>query len=178
MINDTALGAYQSHSLNIMMKTSSGDVIKLDFENEKSLSYASHKDEKGSVSAMKLSSMQGFSFSVDSNGIDEQDKKEIEAFMKIAQPYIDNFMQELKEDAPKSPVNKIAQDIVNSFASIKAKDQNTQNFAKNSIVDMFDKSLQETKTTQEQFDKLFEEAQKLLEKTLQLFDQEQKALYA
>ncbi|NPA65896.1 MAG: hypothetical protein GXO11_03340 [Epsilonproteobacteria bacterium] len=178
MTTNTALQAYKSHTLNITMKTSSGDVVKLDFENEKSLSYGSTKDENGSKSAMKLSSMQSFSFSVEGNGLDEQDKAEIEAFMEIAQPYIDNFLEELKQDAPKSPINKIAQEITDIFSPMKQKDQNTQNYAKNSIVEMFDKSLEETKATQEQFDKLFENAQKLLEKTLKLFDQDQKMLYA
>ena len=178
MTTNTALSAYQSHDLNIMMKTSSGDVIKLDFSNEKSLDYAKTKNEEESKSTMKFSSLQSFSFSMESNGIDEQDKKEIEAFMKIAQPYIDNFLQELKEDSPKSPVNKVAQEITDIFSSMKSKDQNTKNFTKNAIVDMFDKSLQKTQSTQEMFDKLFTDAQKLLEKTLRLFDQDQVALYA
>ncbi len=176
MVSNTALGAYQSHDLSIIMKTSSGDAITLDFSNEKSLRYANQKDENGSKSAMKFASMQAFSFSMETNGIDEQDKKEIEAFMKIAQPYIDNFLEELKTDAPTSPVNKIAQQVTDLLSSVKSSGQNTKNYAKNSIVELFDKALEETKATQEMFDKLFENAQKLLEKTLRLFDQEVEGL--
>ena len=173
-----ALNAYRSHDLNIMMKTSSGDVIKLDFSNEKSLQYANQKDGESSKSVMRFSSMQSFRFSIDTNGIDEQDKKEIEAFMKIAQPYIERFMKELKNDAPKSPVTKIAQQIADIFSPVSDKDQNRKNLAKNSIVALFDKEIEKNKQIEKSFDKLFEQAQKLLEKTLKLVDKEQKTLYA
>ncbi len=173
-----ALDAYRSHDLNIMMKTSSGDVIKLDFSNEKSLQYASQKEGSNSKSVMKFSSMQAFSFSIDSNGIDEQDKKEIEAFMKIAQPYIDKFMDELKNDAPKSPVTKVAQQIADIFSPVSQKDENRKNFAKNSVVELFDKEMEKNKQIQKGFDKLFEQAQNLLEKTLKFIDEGQKNIYA
>jgi len=174
----SAISAYKSHDLNIKMKTSSGDVIKLDFSNEESLSYASAKDGKNSAQSMKFSSMQSFSFSYEGDGIDEQDKAEIEAFMKVAQPYIDNFLEELDDGSNTTPVNKIAKDISSAFSSIGAKDDNTKNYAKSSIVDMFDKSLQQTKNTAKEFDKLFEEAQKLLEKTLYYLDNPDTNIYA
>jgi len=175
----SALNAYKSHDLNIMMKTSSGDVIKLDFSNEKSLSYANEKNENSSKSVLKFSSMESFKFSIDSNGIDEQDKKEIEKFLEIAKPYIDNFLEELKEDDKNStPLNKTAQNIVDSLYSLTDKSQNTKNYAKNSLVDMFDKAIHLNKTIEKQFDKMFEEAKKLLEKTLQLFDNPNKSVYA
>ena len=173
-----ALSAYRAHDLSIMMKTSSGDVIKMDFSNEKSLQYAKKEGNGGSAELMKFSSMQSFSFSMETNGIDEQDKKEIEAFMKIAQPYIDKFLDELKEDAPKSPVNKIAQQIADVFSSMKAKDENTQNYAKNSIVKLFDDAMEQNKEITKTFDELFKQTQKLLEKTLQAFDKENRELYA
>ena len=174
----SALNAYKSHDLNIMMKTSSGDVIKMDFSNEKNLSYAKAKDGSSSASIMKFSSMESFNFSIDSNGIDEQDKKEIEAFMKIAQPYIDNFLKDIDSDSNTSGVSKIAKQVTDVFSSLSLKDTSTKNYAKNSIVEMFDKSLQETKNITKEFDKLFEEAQKLLEKTLQMFDNKDKFIYA
>jgi hypothetical protein len=57
---------------------------------------------------------------------------------------------------------------------MKDKDENTQNFTKNSIVKMFDNSIKQM----ENIDKIFEQAQKLLEKTLQDFDKINKELYA
>ena len=174
-----ALSAYRAHDLNIMMKTSSGDVINLDLSNEKSLEYA-QKNEKGKKEEfMKFSSMQRFSFSMQtSNGIDEQDKKEIAAFMKIAKPYIDNFLKELKEDAPKSPINKIARQIADIFAPMKEKNQQTQVLTKNSIVKLFDDALEQNKEITKSFDELFKQTQKLLEKTLHAYEQKEKILYA
>jgi len=174
-----ALGAYRAHDLNIMMKTSSGDVIKLDFSNETSLEYAKQEGRKGSRELLKFSSMQSFSFSMQtSNGIDEQDKKEIAAFMKIARPHIEKFLKELKEDAPKSPVNKIAQQIADIFSPMKAKDADTQAYTKNSIVKLFDDAMAQNKEITKSFDELFKQTQKLLEKTLRAFDEKGKTVYA
>ena len=172
-----ALSAYRAHDLNIMMKTSSGDIINLDFSNEKSLQYAKKQNGNGSEEMMKFSSMQSFSFSMKTNGIDEQDKKEIAAFMKIAQPYIDKFLKEIKEDAPKSPVNKIAQQIADVFSPMKAKDEDTKAVTKNSIVKMFDDAIEQNKEITKSFNELFKQTQKLLEKTLHAFDKETKEIY-
>lgn len=169
-----SLDAYRTHDLNIMMKTSSGDVINMDFANKQELSL-SHKESKGSSeSALSFSSMQSFEFSMTDNGIDKQDQKEIKEFMKIAQPFIDNFMKELDQDAPKTPLNKIAKEVADIFAPLKEKDGDTKAFTKNSIVEMFDNSLKEIKN----IDKIFKEAEKLLEKTLREFDDFNKLMYA
>ena len=174
-----ALSAYKSHDLNIRMKTSSGDVIDIDLSNEKSLQYARQRGVKGSSEVMKFSSMQSFHFSIESkNGIDEQDKREIAEFMKIAQPYLEKFVKELDEDAPKSPVTKLASQIADAFASMRPKSEDTRNYTKNAIVDMFDKEMQRQRDIVKDFDKLFENARKLLEKTLQMFDKPQTTLYA
>jgi len=171
-----ALDAYKSHDLSISMRTSSGDTINMDFSSKSSLSLSHEQNQNGTKSAFSFSSMQTFDFSMETNGIDAQDKKEIDAFMKIAQPYIDSFLKELKEDAPKSPINKIARDVASAFAPMKQKDQDTQNFTKSSIVEMFDKSINtlEIPTKSD----IFENAQKLLEKTLKMFDELHKNIYA
>lgn len=158
--------AYRSHDLNIAMKTSSGDVIKLDFANEQSLSMRHQENQGGSKDSLSFSSMQSFSFSVNSNGIDAQDKKEIKEFMKIAQPFIDDFLQELDQGSQKSPMGKIAQQIADIFKPMQEKNEDTQNLAKNSIVKMFDNSAKEINN----LDKIFADAQKLLEKTLDSFN--------
>ena len=173
------LNAYQSHDLNIAMKTSSGDVIKMDFSNKQELSMSGQKNENGSSSSLSFSSMQSFQYFVDSNGIDAQDQKEIDAFMKVAQPYIDDYLSQLGEDMPTSPVNQIATQVANIFEPAKHKDENTQNYAKSNMVDMFDDSINKLDETQiNNIDKIFEEAQKLLEKTLKQFDDLGKILYA
>lgn len=175
-----SLDAYRAHDLNIAMKTSSGDVIKMDFSNEQSLSMSHKENQKGTSDTLSFSSMQSFNFSMDTNGIDAQDQKEIKDFMKTAQPFIDKFLKELDDGSQQSPMSKIAQQVADIF---KPKSQNnphhdnnenTHNFAKNSIVHMFDDSTKKVNN----LDKIFADAQKLLEKTLHEFDKTDKNIYA
>lgn len=168
------MDSYRSHDLNIAMKTSSGDVITMDFSNEQSASLNYETDGKASSASMSFSSMQSFAFSINSNGIDAQDQKEIEAFMKKAQPFINKFLKELDEDAPKSPVTKIAKQIAGIFKPNEHRSEAANNNIKTNIVKMFDKSLQAIQEPQD----IFKEAQKLLEKTLKEFDEFNKELYA
>lgn len=173
---DTSYGlnSYRSHDLNISMKTSSGDVINLDFANKQEFSMSHQENKNGSKSALSFSSMQSFQFSLTSNGIDAQDQKEIDAFMKIAKPSIDSFLKELEEDAPQTPVSKLANQIADIFTPLKNKDEESKNNVKTNIVKMFDNSLKEIKS----IDKIFDDAKKLLEKTLEAFDSFHKNLYA
>lgn len=178
-----AYNAYSAHDLNIEMRTSSGDVIKMDFANHNSTSLSQEKNENSSKTSMSFSSMQSFQFSVDSNGIDAQDQQEIDKFMKIAQPFIDDFLQELQEDAPKTPVTKLANEIAAIFNPDKERNENSNNYTKNSIVELFDNSLQKLElpdapNMQEKMDKIFADAQKLLEKTLQSFENFHQDIYA
>lgn len=177
------LDAYRSHDLSIAMRTSSGDLIKLDFSNEQSSSMRHSQNENGSKTSMSFSSMQSFEFSIKSNGIDEQDKKEIDAFMKIAQPFIDDFLKELSQDAPKTPVAKLAHTIAGLFEPNKERSEDGKNTVKTNIVKMFDKAFTELQppkapSQEEIMDKIFKETQKLLEKTLKEFDAFNKELYA
>ena len=175
--------AYRAHDLNIAMRTSSGDEIKLDFANHQSTSFSQTKDENGSQTSLTFSSMQSFHFSIDSNGIDAQDKKEIEAFMKIAQPFIDEFLAEFESDVPGTPVTQMAKQITDIFGPMKEKDENTKNLVKTNLVDMFDNSfskleIPESASKETILSKIFEDSKKLLEKTLAEFDKLNKELYA
>ncbi len=165
---------YRSHDLNLALKTSSGDVITMDFANKESLSMQHRENGKGSSDTLTFSSMQSFQFSVKSNGISVQDKKEIDAFMKEAQPLIEEFLKELDESAPNTPVSKLAHQIAEIFQPAKQKDINTQNYAKNAIVESFDNSLKPLNNKE----RIFEDAAKLLEKTLKEFQEFDKYLYA
>ncbi|MEA2072209.1 MAG: hypothetical protein U9O86_01390, partial [Campylobacterota bacterium] len=135
------LDTYRAHDLNIAMRTSSGDVIKMDFANENSSSFRKTTDENGSSTSMTFSSMQSFNFSMKGNGIDAQDQKEIDSFMKTAQPLIDSFLQELQEDAPGTPVTKLAHEIAGIFNPNQERDEETTNTIKTNIVKMFDNAL-------------------------------------
>ena len=178
-----SLDTYRAHDLNISMKTSSGDVINMDFANHQSASVSHEQNANGSKTSMSFSSMQSFQFSVESNGIDAQDKKEIEAFMKIAQPFIDDFLKELEDAAPKSPVSQLAHKIAGIFEPNSERSENSKNHVKANIVEMFDNAMQKLEMPEESnrqnlIDKMFKETQKLLEKTLEEFDNFNKNIYA
>ena len=174
MITSASLDAYRSHELNIQMKTSSGDTLSLNFQNEQSLSLSEKTTSDSKEQSFSFSSMQAFSFSIDSNGISEQDQKEINAFMKKAQPYIDKFMKELKDQNQTSPINKIASDVTKMIGNLKNSDENVKNQEKKGVVDLFDNAVKEVKPT----DKLIEEAQKLMKKIIEGFDKTFEPLYA
>jgi len=178
-----AYDSYRTHDLNIAMRTSSGDTITMDFANHNATSLSHENNNNSSKTSMNFSSMQSFQFSVKSNGIDAQDQKEIDAFMKIAQPFIDNFLKELQQDAPKTPLTKLANEIASIFNPNQERSENSKNNIKTNIVEMFDKSLQEMQVPKElsmekMIEKVFKDAQKLLEKTLQEFDNFNKEIYA
>ena len=170
-----AMDSYRAHDLNIAMRTSSGDVIEMDFSNHQSASVRHQENENGSRTSMEFSSMQSFQFNVKSNGIDAQDQKEIDAFMKIAQPFIDKFLKELEDVAPSSPVSKLAHKIASIFEPSKERDENATNNIKTNIVKMFDNSIKKLDVPEIN---VLEEAKKLLEKTLKEFDEFNKNLYA
>ena len=177
-----SLNTYRAHDLNISMRTSSGDVIEMDFANHQSASMSYEQNAGGSKAQMSFSSMQSFQFSIDSNGIDAQDQKEIDEFMKTAQPFIDSFLKELEDAAPKSPVSKLAHDIAGIFEPNSERSENSKNHVKTNIVEMFDNAIKrleipEKLNTQELMDKIIKETQKLLEKTLKEFDEFNKVLY-
>jgi hypothetical protein len=175
MISSTQMQSYKSHELDIKIQTSSGDTVNLNMQNMSEMLYESQKQDGSSKSSLSFSSMQEFNFKVASeNGIDDQDKKEIEEFMKIAKPFIDNFMKELDDQKQTTPINKITKSVEDIFAPVKEKSLDTQNFAKNQIVKLFDNAL---KMFQDQQSKM-DDSQKLLTKILDSFDQDIKSLYA
>jgi len=178
-----SLDTYRAHDLNISMRTSSGDVIKMDFANYQSASISHEQNANGSKTQMSFSSMQSFQFSIDSNGIDAQDQKEIDTFMEIAQPFIDNFLKELEDAAPKSPVSQLAHQIAGIFEPNSERSENSKNHVKTNIVEMFDNAMKKLEIPDQSnrenlIDQMFKETQKLLEKTLEEFDNFNKNIYA
>lgn len=172
---NTALSAYSQHSLSIDIKTSSGDILEFDFSNEKSLEYSSNEKEK----SFSFSSVESFSFSYKGDGIDAQDKKEIEAFLKIAQPNIDNFVAGLNEGSSLStPINKLASNVTDIFKPLKDRaDENLMNFAKNSLVNALDKSIDKEIKPLEQSENIISHAQRFLEQMLKQLDKAEESFY-
>lgn len=176
MNTNTALNAYTQHSLSIEIQTSSGDKIELDFNNEKSLQYSS----KGGEKSFSFSSLESFSFHYEGDGIDAQDAKEIEKFLKIAQPKIDNFVAGLKDGSSlKKPISELASGITNNFQSIKEKnDDNLLNFTKNSIVNSMDKAFKKELNPLEQTEDIISNAQRFLDQIFEQLDKTEQSFYA
>lgn len=174
MTTNASLDAYRSHNLSIQMKTSSGDTLSLNFQNEQSLSMNSQTSDHSKEASFSFSSMQAFSFTLDSNGISDQDQQEINAFMKKAQPYIDKFMKELEDQTQTSPINKVASDVTKLIGNLKHSDDNVKNHAKKGVVDLFDNAVQNVKS----HEKMIDEAQKLMQKIIDGFDKLFEPMYA
>ncbi len=170
------LNAYRSHELSIQMKTSSGDIINLDFENTQELALSTEKNANKETTSFKFSSLQKYQFEMQtSNGIDAQDKKEIAAFMEIAKPYIENFMQEVADQEQKTPLNQISDLLEKTMQPIKDLAHEASQYAKNDLVKLFDESLKMF----DQTENFINESQKLLDKLLENFDKDFTAmLYA
>ena len=101
----------------------------------------------------------------------------------MAQPFIDNFLKELEDAAPKSPVSQLAHQIAGIFAPNSERSEHSKNYIKTNIVEMFDNAMKrleipEQSNRQDLIDNMFKETQKLLEKTLKEFDAFNKNLYA
>ncbi len=180
MTSLTSLDAYRSHELTIQMKTSSGDTLSLNFENTKSLSLSEKSSKNSNESSFSFSSMQAFSFELNTNGISEQDQKEIDTFMKKAQPYIDKFMKELSDGEQKSPVNKVASDVIKALGDLKYSDEDVKNKTKKGLVDLLDNALKQETPQKNELDmsKIISEAEKFLKKILEGFDKTFDAIYA
>lgn len=171
-----ALNAYSQHNLSIDIRTSSGDVIELDFSNEKSLNY--QKGKEGT--SFSFSSMEAFSFSYEGNGIDAQDRKEIEAFLEMAQPNIENFMAGLNEGSSLlQPINKLTSNITSLFNPMKGNaNEHAMNFAKEGLTKGVDKALANHFKPQEQTTEILSHAQRFLEQMLKQLDKAEEMLYA
>ena len=134
----------------------------------------SRQSDTSKESTFSFSSIQAFSFKLDSNGISGQDQKEIDTFMKKAQPYIDKFMKELEEQDSTAPINKVASDVTKLIGDLKKSDEKVKDYAKKGLVDVFDNAIKPLKTTE----RMLDEAQKLLQKIIDGFDKMFEPIYA
>lgn len=172
---NTALNAYTQHDLSIDIKTSSGDHIQLDFSNEKSLDYREGENEK----SFSFASKESFTFSYEGNGIDAQDRKEINAFLKMAQPNIDNFVAGLNDGSSlRKPISQLTSNITNLFQPLKEKGQDILNMSKEGLVKSMDKALAKEVNPLELTQELLSHAERFLEQMLKQLDKADEKLYA
>ncbi|ANE36261.1 hypothetical protein CIG11343_1248 [Campylobacter iguaniorum] len=153
------------NNLNFSFKTSSGDEINLSMYDNKSLSYKNTTTKNQSTTELTLSHQYGYSFEFKSNGITEQDMKEIKKAIEDLTPKIDDFMKNVQKNEPFSD-----QTITNLANSIKKElpdyqNQNEKNLVSSNLLDLFDNLLEKNKADM-----------KLLQNSKKLFDEIQKQL--
>lgn len=176
---NTSLNAYTQHELSIDIKTSSGDLIQLDFNNEKSLDYSANENEK----SFSFESKESFTFSYEGNGIDAQDRKEIDAFLKMAQPNIDNFVAGLNDGSSLTkPISQLTSNITSLFQPLKDKGEDILNMSKESLVKAMDKAMNREMNKEvnplELTQKVLSHAERYLEQVLKQLDKAEESLYA
>ena len=154
---------YSYNDFNFSMKTSSGDTIDLKMYDERAVEFSHQKNDTTETTTLSLSHSYGYNFRYEGNGIDEQDKKEIEEAMKLIQPMMEDYLKNVAEGEPKNS------DIINSAFDInsylpKPKDNNTKNYLNDETLKTIDKVLEKVENQNE---KILKEAQKLFDALLQ-----------
>ena len=159
MTNISSLNTTSNH-FGFTLQTSSGDTISLSMYDDKSVSLDASCGKCGRSISMSLRHEYGYSFHYEGNGIDAQDRKEIEEAMKIVKPIFKEFLKHV-EKSDKIPgfreLTNIAQVLRDELPEPGTPD--TRNLLKNRTVDTMDGVLA-----------LFERNDKLLESAKALFD--------
>jgi hypothetical protein len=154
--------SYSYNDFNFSMKTSSGDTIDLKMYDERSAEFSDEQTDTTRTTTLSLSHAYGYAFKYEGNGIDEQDKKEIEAAMKLVSPMMEEYLANIKETQPSNAelINK-AFDI-NSYLP-KPEEANTKNYFNDKTLKAIDKILEKTENQNE---KMLKNAQKLFDALL------------
>ena len=159
---------YNYNDFNFSMQTSSGDKIDLKMYDEKSSEVAFKKDENSTSMMLSLTHSYGYSFHYEGNGIDAQDKKEIDAAMKTIKPMLEQYMENVKEseeDFSMAEITNRAFDI-NQYLP-KTENLDTKNYLSDKTLKTLDKILEKA---EHQNEKMLKHAQKLFESLLKQMD--------
>jgi hypothetical protein len=160
------------NNFDFAMKTSSGDTLSLAMYDNKELSYQEQKKDGTHTRELSLSHAYGYKFSYEGDGIDAQDRKEIEAALEQLQPELEAFMEKVKESGIPSP-RTIADEAFSLRQMLPTpRDENHKSFLQDSILKAFDKELLKFSPQE----KVLETAQKLFERLLE--QMEHFSLYA
>ncbi|NLC27809.1 MAG: ATP/GTP-binding protein [Campylobacteraceae bacterium] len=157
-------GAY--NSLDFTINTTSGDKISLNMYDKKSFSYQEYQENGLNTKELTLSHVYGYKFSYEGNGIDANDRREIEEALKAIQPKVDDYLRNVKESGIPSP-----KEILNDAFSMRQnlpqlKDENYKNAVADGLLKTFDKSLSMLKADQI----VLESAKTIFEKILEQFE--------
>lgn len=155
-INNSSL-----NSLNFSIKTNSGDEINLSMYDNKQTSLKASDNENGLQAEFSLRHAYGYNFHYSGNGIDENDKKQIDEALKVLQPKIDEFMKNANNNdlpSPKSLMN-FSKQIKDELPTPKGEDH--KQLIHEGLLNMLDKSLKDYNPNEQ----LLKITQNLYEKT-------------
>ncbi len=108
---------YHYNSFNFSMTTSSGDKISLDLYDEKSSSFLYAKSTNSKFASVSLSHSYGYHFHYEGDGIDKNDKREIDEALKIIKPMLEQYFDNINKSSQKTT----EADIVNRAFDINSK---------------------------------------------------------
>jgi hypothetical protein len=160
--------SYNYNDFNFSMQTSSGDTIDLKLYDEKSSEVSYKKDGDSTEIMLSLTHSYGYNFKYEGDGIDAQDQKEIDEAMKIIQPMLEKYMENVKEsenDFSMAEITNKAFDI-NQYLP-KTEDLNTKNYLSDQTLQTIDKILEKAENQNE---KMLNHAQKLFDSLLKQMD--------
>ncbi|WP_456452791.1 ATP/GTP-binding protein [Hydrogenimonas sp.] len=149
-----------ANSFGFTLQTSSGDTIELSMYDNKSVSFSEQSGEGTRTTTMSLRHEFGYRFHYEGNGIDAQDKKEIEDAMKLVKPMFQKFLESVKK-SDEMPGFKELTNVAQLLKSELPKPQTPDglNMLKDKTVDTMDGVLA-----------LFKRNDKLIESAKALFD--------
>ena len=161
---NASYGSYNSFGFSL--QTSSGDTIDLSMYDAKFASLSQESSQNSQSTSLTLAHAYGYSFKYEGNGIDANDKKEIDEAMKLIQPMMDDYFKSIKEDstqASNAKTNNTAYAINDLLPKNKLKNEATQNYTNDSLLKNIDTILAKSEN---QNKKMLEEAQKLFDAVL------------
>ena len=165
-MNSISANNYAYNDFSVSLQTSSGDTINFKMYDEKAISIASTQDSTSSTTTFSLTHAYGYSFEYNGDGIDENDKKEIQSAMKVVQPMLDEYLNNVQDSETSiADITNTAFDI-NTYLP-KTEDSNTKSYLNDSILKAMDESLS---TLQHQNEKILQNAQKLFNALLKQSD--------
>ncbi|MDD2382576.1 MAG: ATP/GTP-binding protein [Sulfurospirillaceae bacterium] len=161
-MNSISASNYAYNDFSLSLQTSSGDTINLKMYDEKAVDFSHSEDKTSRSTTLSLSHAYGYSFEYNGDGIDENDKKEIQAAMKLVQPMIDEYLNNVQKSEPSTAdITNTAFDI-NTYLP-KQKDSNTKGYLNDNILKSMDNTLATMKNNNE---KILQNAQKLFDAIL------------
>ena len=159
---------YNYNDFNFSMQTSSGDKIDLKMYDEKSSEVTFKKNGNTSSMMLSLTHSYGYSFHYEGNGIDAQDKKEIDSAMRAIKPMLEQYMENIKESEENFSMSEITNRAfdINQYLP-KIENLNTKNYLRDQTLKTIDKLLEKA---EHQNEKMLKHAQKLFESLLKQMD--------